>query len=291
MLNAFLKPKRSRITKFHTIASQEAYARQPRARGKITLVSKNSGARSVLDRLYQAGSARCLFPRKPDAALNAVILNTSGGLTGGDKLRVSATAGQNSTLTLTTQACERAYKAQPDQQAQVCNTLHVENGARLNWMPQETILFEGSALHRRLRINMHGTARLLMVEPLVFGRAAMGEHLNNCQFRDRIEILRDGQHAYIDAVHLAGNVSAQLALSNVAGGAGAMASVVLVDPFAETHLDAARALLPDTAGASLLAKDMLVLRLLAPDSYALRKALIPVLRLLNTSEIPRCWMI
>ena len=290
--NSILKVKEAEpITKHDVITPQANYAGQPRARGEVRISSKEVGTQSVLDRLYQSGSARCLFPRSANATLNTVILNTSGGLTGGDKMRVTVTAGVNSTLTLTTQACERAYKAQPDQVAQVCNSLNVENGARLNWMPQETILFEGSALHRRLRVNMDGNARLLMVEPVVFGRAAMGEQLHNCQFRDRIKIMRDGRLDYIDSINLTGDVSAHLTLSNVAGGAGAMASVVLVDPLAETHLDDVRALLPDTAGASLLANDVLVLRLLAPDSFTLRKVLVPVLRLLNHTEIPRCWMI
>ena len=290
--NSILKVKEAEpITKHDVITPQANYAGQPRARGEVRLSSKEVGTQSVLDCLYQSGSARCLFPRSANVTLNTVILNTSGGLTGGDKMRVTVTAGVNSTLTLTTQACERAYKAQPDQVAQVCNSLNVENGARLNWMPQETILFEGSALHRRLRVNMDGNARLLMVEPVVFGRAAMGEQLHNCQFRDRIKIMRDGRLDYIDSINLTGDVSAHLTLSNVAGGAGAMASVILVDPLAETHLDDLRALLPDTAGASLLAKDVLVLRLLAPDSFTLRKVLVPVLRLLNDTEIPRCWMI
>ena len=279
------------ITKFESIASNPAIALQPRARGTVSLVCKQTSAGSVIKHLYQAGSARCLFPRKTDETLNAVFLNTSGGVTGGDEMAFSATAGADSTLTVTTQACERAYRAQPGQVGRVRNTLQVHDGARLNWMPQETILFEGSALDRRLDIALHDTASLLTVEPLVFGRAAMGEALHNCTLNDRIEIRRGTGPVYIDALRMGGDLAAHLAKAHTANGAGAMASVVLVDPSAEMHLDHVRALLPDTAGASLLARDILVIRLLATDSFTLRSALLPVLRALKNTEIPRCWMI
>ena len=279
------------ITKHQIITPQSTCAGQPRARGEIRLSSKQVGARSVLNRLYQSGSARCLFPRVNGTAFNAVFLNTAGGVTGGDKIDFFATAGAGSTMTLTTQACERVYKAQPDQIGHVRNTLHVKAGARLNWMPQETILFDASALDRRLHITLEGDARLLMVEPVVFGRAAMGETLTSCTFRDRIEITRDAKPIYIDAMRFKGNLAAHLAQKHTANGAGAMASVVLIDPTAEAHLKAVRARLPETAGASMLADDMLVLRVLAPDSFALRQVLLPVLSLLNDTEIPRCWMI
>lgn len=288
---AFYNAKRPAITKFQTIAPSTAPAPQPRARGEVTLISKAVGARSVIDRLYQAGSARCLFPHNHGATLNAVFLNTSGGVTGGDKMSFAATAGTGSTLTLTTQACERAYRAQPGQVGRVRNTLHVQEHARINWMPQETILFEGSALDRRLNITLQESAKLLMVEPLVFGRAAMGEALHNCSFKDRIEIRRGGQPVYVDAVKMTGDLAAHLGQTHTAKGAGAMASVVFVDPAAQTHLQAVRDLLPETAGASLLGKDILALRLLAADSFMLRVSLLPVLRLLNNTEIPRCWMI
>ena len=203
----------------------------------------------------------------------------------------AATAGAGSTLTVTTQACERAYRAQPGQVGRVRNTLQVHDRARLNWMPQETILFEGSALDRRLDITLHDNASILMVEPLVFGRAAMGEALHNCTLKDRIEIRRGSQPIYLDSLRMSGDLAVHLAQAHTANGAGAMASVVLVDPSAELQLETVRALLPETAGASLLANDILVLRLLAADSFKLRVSLLPVLRVLNSTEIPRCWMI
>ncbi|MCE8516279.1 urease accessory protein UreD [Ruegeria pomeroyi] len=252
---------------------------------------KPLGDRSVLDHLHQAGSFKCLFPRPAGRGLDAVLLNTAGGITGGDRFRFTGAAASGTTLTLTSQACERIYKAQPDSWGQVSTSLMIEPGARLNWLPQETILFNRSALDRRLRIDMAPDATLLMVEPLVFGRAAMGETLTDIRLRDRVEIRRGAAPVFLDAMRFSGDLHAHLARPHIANGAGAMALVVLAAPTAEVRLTPVRALLPDTAGASLIKPDLLVIRMLAENSFTLRRDLLPVLRLLNDDTLPRCWML
>ena len=220
-----------------------------------------------------------------------MLLNTAGGITGGDVMQCDLHAGRNSTLTATTQACERIYKAQPGQTGVIRNMLRVDPGARLNWLPQETILFDHCNLDRALSIDLAEGASLLMVEPMVFGRMTMQERLTHAKLRDRIDIRRSGQPLYLDRVCLEGDVSAHLDQAFIANGAHAMANVVFVHPSAEAKLDPLRALLPDAAGASLLGDDILVARILASDSFKLREGLLPVLRLLNSDQIPRCWMV
>lgn len=254
------------------------------------LGTKTAPTGSVLSDFRQSGSFKCLFPRSRGPALEAVLLNTAGGVTGGDQFTFSAHAAPATTLTLTTQACERAYKAQAGQVGRLRNRLKIASGARVNWLPQETILFNGSALDRHLRVDLAADAAFLMVEPLVFGRPAMGETLTDIRFRDRIEIRRDGTPLFLDAMALNGNAARHLARPNIANGAGAMALVVLVAANAEAHLAPLQDTLPDTAGVSLLHDDTLVLRLLAQDSFALRQTLLPVLHHLNGSPLPRCWM-
>ena len=182
----------------------------------------------------------------------AVLVNTAGGVTGGDDFRMSATAGPGTKLTLTTQAAERAYRARAGETGRIDNRLTLADGARLHWLPQDTILFEGSALRRRMRVDMAPSARLLLVEPVIFGRMAMDEALRDASFHDRIEIRRDGDPVYLDAMRLGGDVQAHLSRPFVAGGARAMASLVLAAPDAEAMLPRVRQMLPDTAGASLL---------------------------------------
>lgn len=232
-----------------------------------------------------------LFPRQSTSCRDAVLVNTAGGITGGDSFQLNVVVEPDCELTLTTQAAERAYRATGEDMGRVTNKLRVDGASCLNWLPQETILFDGSALSRSTHIDLSADARLLFCEPLVFGRLAMRETVNAARFQDRIRIFREGDPLFFDTVRLEGDLQAHLDRPFVANGARAMASLVYVGPDAVGHLDPLRAQLPKTAGASLLAEDTLVLRLLAADGYALRQTLIPVLKRLYRSDLPRCWMI
>ena len=216
-------------------------------------------------------------------------MNTAGGITGGDVYDLELKIECHATFTLTTQAAERAYRAQPGEVGQVASKLDVQCGATMNWLPQELILFDRSALQRSLVINLETGAQLLMVEPIVFGRAAMRETLRNVTFKDRIKITRDGVPLYIDGMDLTGDAAIHLSRGAIAGGAGAMASVVLVHPNADRQLAMVRTTLPISAGASMIADDVLVVRLLAQDSFELRRSLIPLLEQLSDTPLPTSW--
>lgn len=260
---------------------------QPRAEGALHLSAKRVDTRSMIDGFRCSGAMKALFPQNR-ATLEAIMINSSGGLTGGDRFSIRATAGRETRLTLTTQAAERAYRAK-EGWARVDTRLEAQAGAQLFWLPQELILYRGASLDRSLRIDLAADARLLMVEPVIFGRTAMGEVLDRARLRDRIEIRREDAPLYRDAVRMEGDLAAQLARAGVAAGCGAMASLVFVDPAAEAHLDAVRALLPETGGASLLRDDLLAVRLLAPDGFELRRHLLPVLDRLSGETLPTSW--
>ncbi len=255
------------------------------------LTAKRRGAASVIGDLRQAGSLKLVFPRPAGVALDAVIVNTAGGVTGGDRFNLTATALPGTALHLTTQAAERAYRAQPGEVGRITTRLTVGAGARLHWLPQETILFQGADLCRRLTVDLAPDARLLLCEPLVFGRTAMGETLTAARLNDRIDVTRDGVPLFRDAAHLSGDIAAHLARPFTANGAAALACVLYVAADAEAHLDPVRALLGPAAGASLLRRDTLVVRILARDSFVLRQTLIPVLTHLSDGPLPRPWMI
>jgi len=256
--------------------------------GAAALSSKQVAGRSVLDGLRQSGAFKLLFPRS-GVQLQAIMINTAGGVTGGDRFTLDARVGAGTRLSLTTQAAERAYRAQPAEIGQIRSMATVGDAACLHWLPQELILYDGCSIQRQLRIDLAATARLLMVEPIVFGRTAMGECLSAGHFRDRIEVNRAGRPLYRDALHLSGDIAARLARDAVAGGAVAMAGLLYVAPDAAAHLDHVRALLGDHGGASLLRADVLALRLVAADSHLLRQHLLPVLDLLSQSNLPASW--
>ncbi len=260
---------------------------QPRAIGDLVLSSKARGSVSAINVLRASGCLKALFPRRSDA-VESILINTSGGLTGGDRLSLAVTAGAGSHLVLTTQAAERGYRAATGL-ARVTTQLTVEQGARMHWLPQELILYDGARLARRLRADVVGDGRLLLVEPVIFGRHAMGERLRDALLQDRIEIWRDGAPIYCDAVALDGDIETQMARAALGGGAGAMACVVYLGPDAPSRLPAVRADLPETGGASLVRDDLLVARVLAKDGFDLRKTLLPVLDRLSGTGLPTSW--
>lgn len=263
---------------------------QPRAVGaaKLSVYGDAHGTTRLRD-LRQSGSLKLVFPQTHRQDAEAIIVNTAGGITGGDQFELGVTVEQGAQLSITTQAAERAYRAQHGEVGSVTTNITVADGGTLCWLPQELILFDRCALRRRLSIELAPEANLLMVEAIVFGRAAMPEVLSDVMFQDRIKISRAGHPLYIDGMDLSGDAAKHLARPAIADGAGAMASVVMVGPDAKNHLTTVRKLLPQTAGASMLTEDVLVIRQLATDSFELRRSLIPVLDHLTHNTLPLSW--
>lgn len=279
----------STITVTTPLVPVETVPRQPRAEGQARVAAKLAGNKTVLSGLYQSGSSKILLPRTSDTALTAVLLNTAGGVTGGDRIALTAKAEAGCDLTLTTQAAERIYRAQPGEVGAVSTHLVAERGARIDWLPQETILFDRCALRRSLEADLAADATLLLVEPVVFGRKAMGEDVTNGFFRDRIDIRRDGRPVFADATRLTGPVAQHLDTPAVAAGMRAMASLVYVGEDAERHLAPLRKMMPGIGGVSLIRPGVLFARLLTPDSYLLRRCLIPMIETIRRAPLPKTW--
>ncbi|MDD9922291.1 MAG: urease accessory protein UreD [Boseongicola sp.] len=260
---------------------------QPRAIGSVSLSTKLANGRSAIDRFRTSGASKVLFPNRRNT-VEAIVINTSGGLTGGDKFDAEFAAGQGTELAITTQAAERAYRSISGH-AEVTTRISVASRARAFWLPQELIIFEGSSLNRRLDVCLENQASFLMVEPVIFGRSAMGEALNSISFDDGVRIHRDGSPIYRDACKLKGDVESQLVRQAVCAGMRAMANVVFVASDAETKLTTVRSQLPTTGGASLLCEDILVFRIVAPDGFLLRRSLVPILEILRGQTLPRSW--
>ncbi len=246
--------------------------------------------RTVLDRLHQQGAFKVLFPRTSGKTLNGILLNTAGGLTGNDKMQLEATAAEDCRLALTTQAAERIYRALPGEVTHITNTLTASSDSHIHWLPQETILFDGAALRRTLRIDMRGGSRLLAVEPLVFGRTEMGEQPNLINFRDHVEIRRDGHLIFSDRTVMQGDGTRLLCGPASGNGQRAMASLVLAAHDAEQMLPGARAMMAETGGVSLVRDGLLFGRIMARDGFALRRILLPLIKYLSAAPLPRTWM-
>lgn len=256
------------------------------------LAVKNSAARSRIARLYQEGAAKIRLPRTTGEPLEAVLINTAGGLTGGDRLRWEIEAGIGASVSITTQACEKLYKAGRGE-ARIDCRLDVAPGASLAWLPQETIVYEGSALSRRVVADLAPGARAMILEVTLFGRAASGESVRQARFRDRWRIRMDGRLIHAEDLAIEGDPQAILARNGTAGGAKAIATLLLVDHDAERHLDAARTILGKEGGASVWrvgGTGKLLARVAARDGLALRARLVPLIELLNgQAGLPKIW--
>ncbi|MGL4321632.1 MAG: urease accessory protein UreD [Paracoccaceae bacterium] len=256
----------------------------------VTLHQRAHGAAHVrlslagLQDLRQQGSAKAILPHAGGLP-EVVFLNTSGGLTAGDKLSWRLELADGVRAIATTQTAERAYLAR-DGQAEVTVTHHVGAGGWLDWLPQETILFDGAALSRSTRVDLGAGAGCLLLEAVVLGRAAMGETVGRLAFSDRREVWQSGRPRLVEPVLL---TDAALG-TGAAGldGARAFASVALVAQGAEDALGPVRAVLGEGAAASGFDGKLMV-RMRAGDGWPLRQQIARVLRVLTARALPRVW--
>jgi urease accessory protein len=275
----------------HATARPLAVAALERARGVARLAVTAADGRTLLSENYQSGSAKLRFPRAPSGdPFTAVLINTAGGITGGDRFSWSVAVGANASATVAGQTAERIYRRTAGD-AVVETVLGVAEGGSLDWLPQETILFDRSSLKRTLTADIASSARLLAVESVVLGRTAMGETIRDVTVRDSWRIRRDGRLVFADGLRFDGDTTLTLAGAATGNGAHALATVVLVAPEAESAIDRARAALIENrseAGVSAW-NGMLVARLIAIDGQALRADVIRLIETLRGLPMPRVW--
>ncbi len=251
---------------------------EQRSVGELTLRVERGGPKII----RESGATKC---RIPMGGSEAIIINTSGGLAGGDEVIINATVGENATLTLTSQTAERVYGSLGPP-ADVKVALTAEVGSVLFWLPQETILFENSVLHRELEVELSVGACFLAVEPLVFGRNEMGEDIHTLDLSDRWLVKRDGALLHAERLKFGPHLPHSMA---TLGNFRTMATVLFISPEAEARLDDVRGSLSENDGASAW-NGKLVARLIAKDGFHLRKTVIRVLNAcVGKSNMPKTW--
>lgn len=245
--------------------------------GAARMVFRRGEKDTRLARLYQRAPLRALFPTGENSGLaTAVLVTTSGGLVGGDRLAVGIVAEEGSAALATTQAAEKVYRSLgADCRVEV--ELSAAAGSWLEWLPHETILFEGARLDRVTRIDYAPGARVLAGEILVFGRHARGETLTCGRLRDAWEVRRQDRLIWADALVLAGDLAAVLAAPACFAGAVAMATVIYAGGGSGEALSFARDLTAgprtgEMAVAATCVAGVLICRWLGRDPLALRHA-------------------
>lgn len=265
--------------------------RLQRASGESRVVfARRDGATRLTD-LYQRDPCRVLFPDpEPGDPPQAVLVTTSGGVTDGDTLKMEIEVGPGATAVAATQAAEKIYRAARG--AGHCTmefAVRVGEGATLDWLPQETIVFEGARLKRRTVADVGVGGALLACEMVVLGRAASGERFTGGLLLDAWSVRRGGKLAWTDTLRVEGETPVGAGF----GEANALATVIGVWDEPQARFEQARGLLDAAervrAGVTLV-NGIVVARLLG-EATAVRHATTRFLTDFRGRRLPRVWHI
>jgi urease accessory protein len=262
-----------------------------RALGRVAFTVAAGPGGSRRGRVHEAGSLRVRFPNgNSHAALEAVIVNTAGGMTGGDRFDIDIEVGAGAQLTVTTAAAEKIYRSLgPDTDIGI--KLDVGPGGALAWLPQETIVFDRARLRRSIDVALARDAKLLLAEAAVFGRSAMGETVVQGHFFDRWRLRVGGALVFAETLRLDGDIAQRLAQCAIADGGVAVASVIKY-PGNDADAAAIHAMQDHFVGEVGVSawNGLVVARLVAADGAALRRDLVAVLTALDAAPLPRLWL-
>jgi urease accessory protein len=268
-------------------ASAEKIFAANRAEGRIALVVAANAGVTRRSRVAEQGSLRVRFPGPPERELEALLVNTAGGMAGGDRFAIDIAAGPGAQLVVGTAAAEKIYRSNGPA-TDVAVRLEVAAGASLRWLPQEAILFDRARLDRRIDVDLAEGASLLLAEAVVLGRSAMGESVDQGGLIDRWRIRVGGRLVFAESVRLCGAVAKKLAEPAAAAGGCAIATV-LIAPGTEAQVVAVRArTFSGEVGVSAW-NGIAVARLIGRDGAVLRRDLAAVLAALDSGPLPKLW--
>jgi urease accessory protein len=269
-----------------------------RAKGLCRLVLNGSEAGNRIVDLYQRAPLRVMFPRVPHTSLSDIVLvNTGGGITGGDLLECSVTALPGASIGVTSQAAEKAYRALKEP-AKVMAKLKVSETAKLAWLPQETIVFNQARLVRTTEIDISAGAEVLALEWLVLGRAARGERIIAGSITDGWLVRKDGRLIWADRFRVTDEAFSDLRRLALLSDCTAIGTMLYFGPEPEARLELLRHIAPtsECRCAPTLIAGLIVIRFAARTSFDLR---LGVRRLLQQFSqelgqgpfgVPRTWL-
>lgn len=246
-------------------------------RGLADIRFAKSDGHTRLAHLAHHEPLRVLFskPAQGDVA-QATLVNMSGGLIAGDVLNINFAVDDDASAICVASAAEKVCRSDGNE-CVIAVDVHADKNAWAEWLPQETIFFDGARLRRTTRLHLAPGARILAGEFLVLGRIASGETVSHGYLRDAWEVRQDGRLIWTEALRIDENFTAIGNAKACLNGARALATMVFADGGVTQYLEAARAL-QQAYGDKVLASascvnGVLVMRWLAVEPQLLRAAL------------------
>jgi urease accessory protein len=263
--------------------------------GRIVMSSWKNETR-IVD-IFQRSPIRVVFPIVDDGALKeAVLVNTAGGVAGGDRLAFDVRALANASIAVTSQAAEKVYRAL-NEPARIATRLKVCEAAKLAWLPQETIVFNWARLRRETEIDISSGAELLALEWLVLGRAAHGEEMAGGHIIDSWRVRKDGRLIWADSFRATDEMFPRLRRKALLSDYKALGTLIYFGPDLDIRLE----LLRDIASsleckcAATSVGGLIIVRFAAKASFELRLALRSFLQQFSREfgpgpfRVPKMW--
>lgn len=269
-------------------ASPAIAARVGRVNGGIRASFRHDGRKTTVDALEERDGYRMRMPCG-GLGCEGVLLNTGGGVVGGDRVLHCIYAGERASVAIATPAAERIYRSSGES-ACISVDLTLKAGSTLAWLPQETILYDNARLVRDLSVDMPSNATALLLEITVFGRRSMCEAVANGLWTDRWRVRRDGRLIFAENNQIDGPIASLMGKAAIAGGGHIIATSLYIAPDAESHLAAVRMALGGTQNVGASAwNGLLCIRAISNDLETLRSTLSRAITTMRGAPMPRVW--
>ncbi|MGY8680667.1 urease accessory protein UreD [Bradyrhizobium sp. UFLA05-153] len=269
-----------------------------RARGTASVVFNSAGSVTRIANLYDKFPTRIMFPRiAGDAAIEAVLVNAAGGIAGGDRFELDIIAVDDARVAMTSQAAEKIYRAL-NEPARINTRLKARDSAKLAWLPQETIVFDGARICRQIEIDLHPGAELIALEWIVLGRAARGEEITRGYIRDSWLVRRGGRLIWADSFLVTDSTIRHLSRKALLSDRRAIGTLIYCAPHPDRRLELLREVAQSRQCdcAVTMVSGLIVVRFAARESSDLKIAMIRILQHFDRElgpgpfRVPKMWL-
>lgn len=262
-----------------------------RVRGGVRVCFACDGTRTYAASSYEAGGWRVRFPDAPPQSCEAVILNTGGGVAGGDEVSLRFDAGPGARATVTAVAGERIYRTL-DTPSRLTVELDLGAGSALALLPRETILSSVAQFRRRIDVDMAPDAKLMILDILVLGRRASGERMTEGLVDDRWTIMRHGRLAHLEVLRLQGAIEREMQRPAIGGGSHVVGTLLYVAADAQSRLEPVQNVLAGWQNLEIAASawdGKLLVRGLAGSAELIRNGMAAAIHAIDGRTMPRAW--